>query len=122
MNRPTRPFSGHRIGVELEIEANSRILRDEIVNRTTNWFTREHDSSLGSFGIELITIPLLPDDAKSYATWQPLCDYLKSRAVSWITVFSVSGNFLQTHGGGIILSDDESLKRGGFGLPQSLTN
>lgn len=83
LNRPTVPFSGHRIGVELEIEANTTELRAEIVAKKSNWFTRERDGSLNGYGIEFITIPLLPDDAKSYATWQPLCDYLKTRAKSW---------------------------------------
>lgn len=85
MNQPTIPFIGHRIGVELEVEANSRDLLNEINGKSSNWFTRECDSSLGNNGIEFITIPLLPGDAKSYATWEPLCAYLGGKAKSWDT-------------------------------------
>lgn len=85
LNAPRVPFTGHRIGVELEIEANSAEHQRDINNKSSNWFTRERDSSLGNYGIEMITIPLLPDDAKSYTTWVPLCDYLKRNAKSWST-------------------------------------
>lgn len=85
MNRPSVPFSGHRIGIELEVEANNSDFYHEIVNKKSNWFTREHDSTLGVYGIEFITVPLLPADAKSYAVWQPLCQYLKDKATSWDT-------------------------------------
>lgn len=83
LNQPAMPFSGHRIGVELEVEANSSEFYNEIVGKSSNWFTREHDGSLNSLGIEFITVPLLPDDAKSYQTWQPLCTYLKNKAKAW---------------------------------------
>lgn len=85
LNQPSVPFTGHRIGVELEVEANSEELHREIISKKSNWFTRERDGSIGSYGIEFITIPLLPDDAKSYQVWQPLCTYLKTRAKSWNT-------------------------------------
>lgn len=85
LNQPTVPFTGHRIGVELEIEADSEDIQREINAKTSNWFTREHDGSLCSTGIEFITIPLIPDDAKNYRTWQPLCNYLKNKAKSWDT-------------------------------------
>lgn len=85
LNQPIVPFTGHRIGIELEVEANSDELHSEIIAKKSNWFTREHDSSLGLYGIEFISIPLLPDDAKSYVTWQPLCTYLKNKAKSWNT-------------------------------------
>lgn len=85
LNQPAMPFTGYRIGVELEVEANSSTLRSEIIRKTSNWFTRESDSSLGDYGIEFITIPLLPEDAKSYTTWQPLCNYLTAKAKSWDT-------------------------------------
>lgn len=85
LNQPTVPFTGHRIGVELEVEANTEDLKDEIVGKKSNWFTRERDGSLNDNGIEFITVPLLPDDAKSYTTWQPLCNYLKNKAKSWDT-------------------------------------
>lgn len=85
LNQPVNSFTGYRIGVELEVEANSGELHNEIIDQTSNWFTRECDGSLGDFGIEFITVPLLPSDAKSYTTWQPLCAYLTEKARSWDT-------------------------------------
>lgn len=104
LNQPRVPYSGHRIGVELEIEATSDDNHSEIIRKTSNWYTRESDSSLGSYGIELITIPLLPSDAKSHATWQPLVDFLKSRAKSWGTTRCG----LHVHIGREILGDNEN--------------
>lgn len=103
LNQPAIPFTGHRIGVELEVEANNQDSFDDIVDKTSNWFTRERDGSLGTLGIEFITIPLLTEDAKSYATWQPLCNYLKSRAKSWDT----GRCGLHVHIGREILGDTE---------------
>lgn len=85
MNQPRVSFSGHRIGVELEIEANDGENHRLINRQKSNWFTQERDGSLGSYGVELITIPLLPTDAKSYATWKPLTDFLQGKALSWNT-------------------------------------
>lgn len=85
MNQPRNSFSGHRIGIELEVEATNDDNFCTITSCSSNWFTRESDASLGDYGVEFITIPLLPDDAKSYATWQPLCNYLKQKAKSWDT-------------------------------------
>lgn len=85
LNQPTIPFTGYRIGVELEVEANGLSEHREIIGKKSNWFTRETDGSLGNYGIEFITVPLLPDDAKDYATWQPLCNYLKDKASAWDT-------------------------------------
>lgn len=103
LNQPTVPFTGHRIGIELEVEANSNDLYSEIIAKKSNWFTRERDSSLGCFGIEFISIPLLPDDAKSYVTWQPLCTYLKNKAKAWNT----GRCGLHVHIGREILGDTE---------------
>lgn len=85
LNQPRVEFTGHRIGVELEVEANTSVAHRDVINKTSNWFTRETDRSLGSYGIEFITIPLLPCDAKSYDTWNPLVNYLKTKAKSWNT-------------------------------------
>lgn len=104
MNSPVTSYTGHRIGVELEVEAKDSALRREIVDKTSNWFTRETDGSLNEHGVEFITIPLLPDDAKSYTTWQPLCEYLKTRAKSWDT----GRCGLHVHIGREILGDTES--------------
>jgi hypothetical protein len=85
MNVPVEDFKGHRIGIELEVEANSSAVRRDIVEAESNWFCMETDASLGSNGIEFVTIPLLPKDAKSPKTWTPLVDYLSGKAKSWST-------------------------------------
>lgn len=103
LNQPNVPFTGHRIGIELEVEGNSSNCYYDISSKKSNWFTRERDGSLGCNGIEFITIPLLPSDAKSYETWMPLCDYLKTRAKSWDT----GRCGLHVHIGREILGDTE---------------
>lgn len=85
MNLPQRPYHGHRIGIELEVEFNTDAARRTFNQIQSNWFYRESDGSLGAHGCEIITIPLLPTDAKSEEFWMPLCRYLKSRASSWNT-------------------------------------
>lgn len=85
MNVPKGRFSGHRIGIELEVEFNTGLIRSKFCDTPSNWFYRESDGSLGSNGCEIITIPLLPKDAKSIDFWKPLTDYLGSRAQSWDT-------------------------------------
>ena len=85
MNNPVHSFTGHRIGIELEVEFSSSSKRENFCDIKSNWFYRESDSSLGGYGCEIITIPLLPKDAKSVDFWQPLTDYLGSRAKSWDT-------------------------------------
>lgn len=85
MNMPVGDMkeNQYRIGVELEIEAKNREMRDTITNLRTNWFFMETDGSLGSNGIEIVTIPLLPKDATNAKTWSPLVDYLKNKANSY---------------------------------------
>lgn len=85
MNMPKNRFSGHRIGIELEVEFMTSSKRTKFCDTPSNWFYRESDGSLGSNGCEIITIPLLPKDAKSIDFWKPLTDYLCSRAQSWDT-------------------------------------
>lgn len=85
MNMPKCRFSGHRIGIELEVEFRTDSKRERFCDTPSNWFYRESDGSLGSYGCEIITIPLLPKDAKSVDFWKPLTDYLGSRAQSWDT-------------------------------------
>jgi hypothetical protein len=85
MNRPVKEMKEgqYRIGIELEIEANSGTDRRKINKVASNWFFQESDGSLGSDGVELITIPLLPKDAMSMDTWSPLVDFLSGKAQSW---------------------------------------
>lgn len=84
MNTPTNGYNGHRIGVELETEFANETQRSQFTGVSRNWFFCESDASLGGAGCEIITIPLTPDDAKSRATWKPICDRLKSLgATSW---------------------------------------
>lgn len=86
MNQPIDGLKDgqYRIGVELEVEARSASLRREINRIKSNWFMQESDGSLSDErGIEFVTIPLLPKDAKSLKTWTPIVEYLKDRATSW---------------------------------------
>ena len=84
MNTPTNGYNGYRIGVELETEFSTSAARSEFTNTSRNWFFCESDASLSGYGCEIITIPLTPADAKSRATWKPICDRLKSLgATSW---------------------------------------
>lgn len=83
MNTPLKDNYEFRVGVELEVEFNNDDLRDDFNEKPSNWFYREHDGSLGSYGCEIITIPLLPKDAKSKDFWKPLVDDLRGKASSW---------------------------------------
>ena len=84
-NEPTRPFTGHRIGVELEVCFNSEEECNTFVAKPSNWFFRERDSSLDRYGCEIITVPLLPDDAKSVDFWKVVTNDLQGHARSWET-------------------------------------
>lgn len=83
LNTPKKSFRGHRIGVELEVEFYSEELRDAFKMAKSNWFYKERDGSLNDNGVEIITIPLLPEDAKSVEFWRPLTDALNEKANSW---------------------------------------
>lgn len=85
MNQPTIPFRGHRIGVELEVEFEDEDDRDDFEENKSNWFYLERDGSLSDYGCEIITIPLLPKDAKDVEFWKPLTSYLSGKAKSWDT-------------------------------------
>lgn len=84
MNTPTTGYSGYRIGVELETEFLTEERRREFTNTPRNWYFCESDASLDNAGCEIITIPLIPSDAKSRKTWAPICERLKCLgATSW---------------------------------------
>lgn len=88
LNKPIKPFRGWRIGTELEVEFQDRDERTEFADSKSNWFYCESDGSIGSassYGIEIITIPLLPKDAKDELFWAQLTDVLKTRANAWDT-------------------------------------
>ena len=85
LNQPTVDYVGHRIGVELEVEFDDEEDRDVFNSIESNWFYREDDGSLDDYGCEIITIPLLPKDAKNIDFWKPLVDRLKGKARSWDT-------------------------------------
>lgn len=106
LNEPTVDYEGHRIGVELEVEFNDEYDRDAFNEIESNWFYREDDGSLDEFGCEIITIPLLPKDAKNIDFWRPLIDRLRGNARSWDT-----GNCgLHVHIGREILGDNAEEK------------
>ncbi len=84
MNTPANGYTGYRIGVELETEFTNNADRAQFTSTPRNWFFCESDASLNGAGCEIITIPLIPADAKSRQTWKPICDRLKSLgATSW---------------------------------------
>lgn len=103
LNEPTSSFRGHRIGIELEVEFDTEDEREEFCDIESNWFYRERDGSLGSYGCEIITIPLLPKHAKSVDFWMPLTSYLGGKAKSWDT----GRCGLHIHMGREILGKDE---------------
>ena len=114
MNTPIAPMKegAYRIGVELEIEAKSRSKREIINNLKSNWFMQETDGSLSSDrGIEIVTIPLLPKDAMSSDTWEPLIEFLKPIAES----YSRSNCGLHIHIGREALGKDEEDRQATLG-------
>ena len=74
---------GYMVGVELEVECKSESAKDTLNETRSNWFYQEHDGSLGEYGVELITIPLRPVDARSVDFWKTLCDPVGKVATSW---------------------------------------
>lgn len=83
MNQPKRPSGRYRMGIELEVEFQGDEERDGFTEKTSNWFYCESDGSLGGYGCEIITIPLLPKDAKSIEFWNTLTDSIRDIATSW---------------------------------------
>lgn len=84
MNTPTNGYNSYRIGVELETGFQTSGARSQFTDTPRNWYFCESDSSLNGSGCEMITIPLIPADAKSRATWKPICERLKALgATSW---------------------------------------
>lgn len=76
-------YFGHKIGIELEVEAKSREAREKISQWKSNWFHMERDGSLNENGVEFITIPLRPQEAKSKTFWKELCSPLATLAESY---------------------------------------
>lgn len=106
LNAPIAPFKGHRIGIELEVEFDNSTDRDEFNSIASNWFYRERDGSLGNYGVEIITIPLLPQDAKDEEMWRSLCERLR-KAKSWDT----GRCGLHVHIGREILGKNEDIRQ-----------
>ena len=83
-NAPKKSVRGHKIGVELEVEFKSRDDKSRWNDKAkSNWFYCELDGSLNDNGVEIITVPMNPKDIKDRATWEPLIEYLSSKAKSW---------------------------------------
>ena len=78
-----------RIGVELEVEFDTESAAREFTLSRSNWFFLEHDGSIGRYGwdgVEIITIPLRPQDAKSPEFWDGnLTNYIYHQVRSWDT-------------------------------------
>lgn len=81
-DRLNKPKKGapYLFGVEMEVEFDSYEDREDFTEKTSNWFYCERDGSLDDSGCEIITVPLLPSDAKKTAFWEPLTSYLKGHA------------------------------------------
>ena len=76
--------SDYRVGIELEVECTSEENYDDVTEGfKSNVMLMERDGSLGDYGIEFISIPLMPSDARSEVFWRPLVGVLKPRAESW---------------------------------------
>lgn len=78
-----------RIGVELEVEFDSQDAANEFAQSKSNWFFLEHDGSIGRYswdGVEIITVPLRPQDAKDHNFWaENLTNHISEDARSWDT-------------------------------------
>lgn len=92
----------YRIGVELEVAAKNREKYAELTKLKSNWLTMESDSSLPDYGVEIITIPLSPKDAKDPEMWRDMVAKVSSLADSW----KKSSCGLHVHIGREILGDD----------------
>lgn len=81
----SRPDSRYLMGSEIELAFRSESARREFCDHKTNWYCCENDGSLsGSAPMELITIPLHPEDATNPDFWRPLLSELSSKgARSW---------------------------------------
>lgn len=82
-NDPIKTDKKYRIGVELEIEAKTSQLKSLINETKSNWFYQQRDGSLGSNGVEIITVPLQRKDAMARSTWRELVEYLSDKAEAW---------------------------------------
>lgn len=82
-NDPIKTDKKYRIGVELEIEAKTSTWKNVINETKSNWFYQQRDGSLGSNGIEIITVPLQRKDAMVRSTWRELVEYLSDKAEAW---------------------------------------
>lgn len=80
LNKPKKSGAPYLFGVEMEVEFNSDEDRGDFTGMNSNWFYCERDGSLGDSGCEIITVPLLPSDAKKISFWEPLTSYLEERA------------------------------------------
>lgn len=82
-NKPIQKEKDYMIGVELEVEFKNNPKLGNFVQKPSNWFMRESDASLNSYGCEIITVPLNPTDAKDAALWETVCSDIRPHAYSW---------------------------------------
>ena len=76
--------SDYCVGIELEVECTSEENYYDVTDGfKSNVMLMERDGSLGDYGIEFISIPLMPSDARSEVFWRPLVGVLQPRAESW---------------------------------------
>lgn len=81
LNAPTKPNpEGYRFGIEMEVEFEYEDDLEAFNDVASNWFYRERDGSLDDYGCEIITVPLLPSDAKNPEFWHQLVDRIDDYA------------------------------------------
>lgn len=83
MNYPIGFKGAYKVGVELEVEFKDEDSKYDFTELESNWLYKEEDGSLDDFGVEIITVPLRPSDAKNPSFWQPLADKLGGLAYAW---------------------------------------
>lgn len=109
LNRPIGNIPPYMFGVEMEVEFDEEDDLEDFKEVPSNWFYRERDGSLDDYGCEIITIPLLPQDAKDPSFWLQLTDRIK-------TLASASSNCgLHVHVSREILGTDGAERRENLG-------
>lgn len=74
---------GYMVGVELEVECKSEADKLTLCRTRSNWVYMERDGSLSDNGVEIITVPLRPCDARNPEFWKALTDPVSTVAESW---------------------------------------
>ena len=110
-NRPLNFHGKYRVGVELEVECKSGDHKERLNEIRSNWFYQERDGSLSEDGVELITVPLRPEDAHNVEFWRDMTDVVKQLATSWEN----ESTGLHVHFSNEILGDSAAVRQENLG-------